>query len=163
MAVVGVVMGSQSDLPVMEKAVQALKEFGIAYELKIASAHRTLDETVAWARQFEKSGGEVIVAGAGLAAHLPGVLAAAVTIPVIGVPIASGPLNGVDALYSIVQMPPGMPVACVGINGAYNSGLLAVEILSVKDAQLRDKLVQFRQKQAEKVAAQNAELQTREV
>ena len=161
MAVVGVVMGSQSDLPVMDNALQALEEFGIPYAVKILSAHRTLDETVAWARKFAAEGGEVIIAGAGLAAHLPGVVAGAVAIPVIGVPIASGPLNGVDSLYSIVQMPPGVPVACMAIDGAYNGALLAVEILALKNGEVKDKLVRFRQAQADKVTAQDEALQNR--
>ncbi|MGI6148053.1 MAG: 5-(carboxyamino)imidazole ribonucleotide mutase [Limnochordia bacterium] len=161
MAVVGVVMGSASDWPVMEKAADVLAEFGVPYAVKVSSAHRTLDETVAWARQFAEQGGMIIIAGAGLAAHLPGVVAAAVELPVIGVPIASGHLNGVDALYSIVQMPPGVPVAAVGINGARNAGLLAVEILALASTELRDKLCEFRRNQAEKVAAQDAALRGR--
>ena len=161
MAVVGVVMGSASDWPVMEKAADVLAEFGVPYAVKVSSAHRTLDETVAWARQFAEQGGMIIIAGAGLAAHLPGVVAAAVELPVIGVPIASGHLNGVDALYSIVQMPPGVPVAAVGINGARNAGLLAVEILALASTALRDKLCEFRRNQAEKVAAQDAALRGR--
>ncbi|NLM53802.1 MAG: 5-(carboxyamino)imidazole ribonucleotide mutase [Firmicutes bacterium] len=161
MAVVGVVMGSASDWPVMEKAADVLAEFSVPYAVKVSSAHRTLDETVAWARQFAEQGGMIIIAGAGLAAHLPGVVAAAVELPVIGVPIASGHLNGVDALYSIVQMPPGVPVAAVGINGARNAGLLAVEILALASTELRDKLCEFRRNQAEKVAAQDAALRGR--
>jgi 5-(carboxyamino)imidazole ribonucleotide mutase len=145
----------------MEKAADVLAEFGVPYAVKVSSAHRTLDETVAWARQFAEQGGMIIIAGAGLAAHLPGVVAAAVELPVIGVPIASGHLNGVDALYSIVQMPPGVPVAAVGINGARNAGLLAVEILALASTELRDKLCEFRRNQAEKVAAQDAALRGR--
>ncbi len=128
---VAIVMGSQSDMELMKDAEKALTEKGVGCEIKVSSAHRNLDETIAYARACKARGIRVIIAGAGLAAHLPGVVAAAVPeIPVIGVPIASGPLQGQDALLAIVQMPKGVPVACVAINGAYNAGLLAAKILA---------------------------------
>lgn len=159
MNTVGVVMGSDSDWGVMEEAVKTLKQFGISYEVKVSSAHRTLMRTVEWVESFEKQEGKVIIAGAGLAAHLPGVIAGATTLPVIGVPIRSGALEGVDALYAIVQMPPGIPVATVGINAARNAALLAVEMLGMNDQTLREALKAFRQKMAEDVAAKDNALQ----
>lgn len=156
---VGIVMGSDSDFTVMEEAIKTLKQFGVAYEVKISSAHRALKRTVEWVESFEKQGGKVIIAGAGLAAHLPGVVAGATTLPVIGVPIRSGALEGVDALYAIVQMPPGIPVATVGINGARNAAILAAEILSVNDNHLKEILKAFRQKMAEDVELKDKVLQ----
>jgi 5-(carboxyamino)imidazole ribonucleotide mutase len=159
MVSIGVVMGSDSDWSVMEEAVKTLKQFGVSYEVKVSSAHRTLKRTVEWVENFEKQDGKVIIAGAGLAAHLPGVIAGATTLPIIGVPIRSGALEGVDALYAIVQMPPGIPVATVGINGARNAALLAVEMLSMSDQNLREALKAFRQKMAEDVDAKDCALQ----
>jgi len=156
---VGVVMGSDSDFGVMEDAIKILKQFGVSYEVKVSSAHRTLKRTVEWIENFERQGGKVIIAGAGLAAHLPGVVAGATTLPVIGVPIRSGALEGVDALYAIVQMPPGIPVATVAINGARNAALLAVEMLSISEQGIRDALKAFRQKMAEEVEAKDKALQ----
>lgn len=155
---VGVVMGSDSDFGVMEDAIKILKQFGVSYEVKVSSAHRTLKRTVEWIENFEAQGGKVIIAGAGLAAHLPGVVAGATTLPVIGAPIGSGALEGLDALYAIVQMPPGIPVATVAINGARNAALLAVEILAISDPGLRDALKAFRQKMAEDVEAKDKAL-----
>lgn len=159
MNLVGVVMGSDSDFSVMEDAVKILKQFGVSFEIKVSSAHRTLKRTVDWVENFEKQGGKVIIAGAGLAAHLPGVVAGATTIPIIGVPIKSGALEGVDALYAIVQMPPGIPVATVGINGSRNAALLAVEMLAINDEGLKNALKAFRTKMAEEVAAKDQALQ----
>jgi len=161
MAVVGVIMGSDSDLPVLEDTIKVLQQFQIPYEVKIASAHRTLHATVEWVENFEKRGGKIIIAAAGLAAHLPGVVAAATTLPVIGVPIRSGALEGIDALYSIVQMPPGVPVATVGINGARNAALLAVEMLSLSDDALREALKDFRQEMARQVEEKDKNLEQR--
>jgi len=161
MAMVGVVMGSDSDLPVLEDAIQVLQQFQIPFEVKISSAHRTLHATIQWVENFEKSGGKIFIAAAGLAAHLPGVVAAATTLPVIGVPIKSGALEGVDALYSIVQMPPGIPVATVGINGARNAAILAVEMLSLADNNLRSALQDFRQKMAKQVEEKDRNLEQR--
>jgi len=159
MVSVGLLMGSDSDWPVMEEAAKILQQFGVNYEVKISSAHRTLERTLDWVRGFEAQGGEVIVAGAGLAAHLPGVIAAATILPVIGVPIRSGALEGVDALYAIVQMPPGIPVATVGIGGARNAALLAVQILALGDPQLKEALTAYREKMVRDVEAKNRALQ----
>ncbi len=141
---VGILMGSDSDLPVMEKAAEVLKEMEIPHEMDISSAHRLPEKTVNYAKTARERGIEVIIAGAGMAAHLAGVLASHTTLPVIGVPIKSGALDGVDALYSTVQMPPGVPVATVGIDGAQNAGFLACEILSIKYPEIAKKLEHFR-------------------
>ncbi|HED23730.1 MAG TPA: 5-(carboxyamino)imidazole ribonucleotide mutase [Firmicutes bacterium] len=145
---VGIVMGSDSDLPIMEKCAEALEEFGIGYEMVVSSAHRHPEKTARYARGAADAGLKVIIAGAGGAAHLPGVIASMTLLPVIGVPVAIEPLQGIDSLYSIVQMPPGIPVATVTVNGAYNAGLLAVEILAVGNEELREKLNSYRQKLA---------------
>jgi len=142
---VGILMGSESDVPIMEKAVEALKEMGIPYEMDISSAHRLPEKTAEYARTARDRGVEVLIAGAGMAAHLAGVLASHTTLPVIGVPLKSGALNGVDALYSTVQMPPGIPVATVGIDGARNAAYLACEILSIKYPEIAERLVKFRE------------------
>jgi 5-(carboxyamino)imidazole ribonucleotide mutase len=152
MALVGIIMGSDSDAAVMKDAAEALKELGISYEATVASAHRTPERAAEWARTAADRGLKVIIAGAGMAAHLPGVLAAFTTLPVIGVPIESGPLKGVDALYAIVQMPPGIPVATVGINNARNAGLLAAEMLALSDETIAQGLRDMRAKMAAKVA-----------
>ncbi len=141
---VGILMGSESDLAVMEKAAEALKEMGISYEMEISSAHRLPEKTARYAKEARKRGIEVLIAGAGMAAHLAGVLASHTTLPVIGVPIKSGALNGADALYSTVQMPPGIPVATVGIDGAKNAAYLACEILSIKYPEIAKKIDDFR-------------------
>lgn len=151
MALVGILMGSDSDLETMRPAAAALQELGVAYEATVISAHRTPDEAAEYARGAGERGLKVIIAGAGAAAHLPGVLAAYTTLPVIGVPIDATPLRGVDSLYAIVQMPPGIPVATVGINSARNAGLLAAEILALSDAELAWRLQALRQAMAEKV------------
>ena len=156
---VGILMGSDSDWPVMKAATDALAEFGIASEAKVISAHRDprgLEEYVLSAQQ--QRGLKIIIAGAGGAAHLPGVTAAYTTLPVIGVPIESKSLKGLDSLLSIVQMPPGVPVATVGINAARNAGLLAVQILAVSDDRLRKALTEFKQKLADESRAKNRNL-----
>jgi 5-(carboxyamino)imidazole ribonucleotide mutase len=141
---VGILMGSESDLPVMEKAAEVLNEMGVSYEMEISSAHRLPEKTAHYAKTARKRGIEVLIAGAGMAAHLAGALASHTTLPVIGVPIKSGTLNGADALYSTVQMPPGVPVATVGIDGAKNAAYLACEILSVKYPEMAKRLEDFR-------------------
>ena len=143
---VGILMGSDSDLPVMEKAAEVLKEMGVAYEIDISSAHRLPEKTAGYAKTARERGLEVLIAGAGMAAHLAGVLAAHTILPVIGVPLKSGALEGVDALYSTVQMPPGIPVATVGIDGAKNAAYLACEILSIKYPEIVKKLEDFRER-----------------
>jgi len=143
---VGILMGSDSDLPVMEKAAEVLKGMGVAYEMDISSAHRLPEKTAHYAKTARGRGIEVLIAGAGMAAHLAGVLAAQTTLPVIGVPLKSGALEGMDALYSTVQMPPGIPVATVGIDGAKNAAYLACEILSIKYPEIARKLEGFRKK-----------------
>lgn len=141
---VGILMGSDSDLPVMEKAAEILKELGIPHEMDISSAHRLPEKTAEYARTARDRGIEVLIAGAGMAAHLAGALASHTTLPVIGVPLSSGALHGMDALYSTVQMPPGVPVATVGIDGAKNAAHLACEILSIKYPEIAAKLEQLR-------------------
>lgn len=153
---VGIVLGSDSDLPVMAEAFAALEEMGIGYEAVIYSAHRTPDETAAYAKSAAGRGLLVIIAAAGGAAHLPGVIAAYTPLPVIGVPVASGTLHGVDALYSIVQMPPGVPVACVAVNGAKNAALLAAQIVGAADTAVRKKVEAFKAEMARRVAEKNA-------
>ena len=143
---VGILMGSDSDLPVMEKAAEVLKGMGVAYEMDISSAHRLPEKTAHYAKTARGRGIEVVIAGAGMAAHLAGVLAAHTTLPIIGVPLKSGALEGMDALYSTVQMPPGIPVATVGIDGAKNAAYLACEILSIKYPEIARKLEGFRKK-----------------
>lgn len=156
---VGIIMGSDSDFPLMKKAVDVLEEFGIGYEVKVSSAHRTPDDTLEYSKTAVERGLKVIIAGAGAAAHLPGVIAAETTLPVIGVPINATALNGVDALYAIVQMPSGVPVASVGIDGAKNAGLLAVQILATADDALRQKLVDYKEEMKQAVLRKNAKIQ----
>jgi 5-(carboxyamino)imidazole ribonucleotide mutase len=141
---VGILMGSESDLPVMEKAAEVLQEMAISYEMEISSAHRLPEKTARYAKAARRRGIEVLIAGAGMAAHLAGVLASHTILPVIGVPIKSGALNGADALYSTVQMPPGIPVATVGIDGAKNAAYLACEILSIKYPEIAKRIEKFR-------------------
>ncbi|OPL12341.1 MAG: N5-carboxyaminoimidazole ribonucleotide mutase [Firmicutes bacterium ML8_F2] len=155
---VGIVMGSDSDLPIMEKCGDALSEFGVGYEMLVSSAHRHPEKTARYARGAADAGLKVIIAAAGGAAHLPGVIASMTTLPVIGVPIAIEPLQGIDSLYSIVQMPRGIPVATVTINGAYNAGLLAVEMLAMEEEELREKLNSYRQKLAAQVEEKDSRL-----
>jgi len=145
MPLVGVVMGSKSDEPLMQPALDMLDELGIEYEVSVISAHRTPEKAREYGQNARKRGLEVIIAGAGGAAHLPGVLASWTTLPVIGVPLARGELKGVDALYSMAQMPAGIPVACVSIDGAKNAALLAAAILSLKYDNIRDAYETYRQ------------------
>lgn len=142
---IGVIMGSKSDLPTMSECVNILKEFGVEHEVKIVSAHRTPNLMFEYAKEAKERGLEVIVAGAGGAAHLPGMVASLTDLPVIGVPIESKTLKGIDSLLSIVQMPGGVPVATVAIGGAKNAGLLAVKILALKDKELAKKVVKYRE------------------
>jgi len=139
-------MGSKSDEEVMRKAAEVLDELGVGYEIVVSSAHRNPERTAAYAREAAERGLQAIIAGAGLAAALPGVLAAHTTLPVIGVPIAAGALNGVDALYAIVQMPPGIPVATVGIDNARNAAMLAAQILALSDAEVSQAVDKYRSK-----------------
>ncbi len=150
--IVGIIMGSDSDLPTMEHAEAVLQAFGVPYELDIVSAHRSPERAVEYAKTANERGLKVIIAGAGAAAHLAGVTAAYTTLPVIGVPVSSGAMSGLDALYATVQMPPGVPVACMSIGGGRNAALLAVEILALSDPALAGKLDEFRREQAESVA-----------
>jgi len=143
---VGIIMGSDSDLPIMEDAIKVLKEFGIGYEVKVLSAHRTPNQHAEYSRTAVERGLKVIIAAAGGAAHLPGVTAAQTTLPVIGVPIKGKSLEGIDSLLSIVQMPPGIPVATVAINGAKNAAILAVSILSTTNSDIRKILVEYKKK-----------------
>ncbi len=157
-ALVAIIMGSDSDLPVMAKAAEVLEEFAVDYSMHILSAHRTPDEALILARTAQAEGYKVLIAGAGMAAHLPGVLAAQTTLPVIGVPLASPSTGGVDALWSIVQMPPGVPVATVAINGAKNAAYLALEILALTDPKLQAKLAESRRAMRDEVLAKNQRL-----
>ena len=143
MAKVGIVMGSDSDLPVMSKAAEILEQFGIDYEMTIISAHREPDLFFQWAKSAEEKGFKVIIAGAGKAAHLPGMCAAIFPLPVIGIPMKTSDLGGVDSLYSIVQMPNGIPVATVAINGGANAGILAAKILAASDPSLLKKVKDY--------------------
>ena len=158
---VGILMGSDSDMPVMEKAAEVLKEMGVPYEMDISSAHRLPDKTAEYAKTARQRGIEVIIAGAGMAAHLAGVIAANTTLPVIGVPLKSGALNGVDALYSTVQMPPGIPVATVAIDGAKNAAYLACSILSIKYPAIADKMEAFREKTRQTLTEKSNSLKNR--
>lgn len=157
-----IVMGSDSDLPVMEEAAKVLKDFGVPWEMRISSAHRCPHRTATLASEAAGRGIKVIIAGAGMAAHLAGVIAAETTLPVIGVPIGGGPLNGVDALYSTVQMPAGIPVATVAIgkSGAKNAGILAVQMLALADSALGEKLSAYKEKMAGEVEAKDASLRS---
>lgn len=148
---VSIVMGSDSDLPVMRECAQVLEELEISFEMLISSAHRVPDKTADYAQKAAERGVEVIIAGAGGAAHLPGVIAAMTPLPVIGIPVYTSSLGGVDSLYSIVQMPAGIPVATVAINGARNAGILAAQILGNKYPEIREKVVTFKKDLACKV------------
>ena len=154
---VSVVMGSASDKDKMKGAVDILTEFEVPFEVRVISAHRSPDIAFEFAKSARERGIEVIIAGAGGAAHLPGVLASLTTLPVIGVPIDSTPLKGLDSLYSIVQMPPGIPVATVGIDSSANAGLLAVRILSIKYPEYAEKLERYRENLKEKVLSSKVE------
>ncbi len=143
-----IISASESDLSVMNNAGKILEEFGVEYEMVVSSAHRTPERTVDLVKKFHNGGGKVIIAGAGLAAHLAGAVAARFPLPVIGVPLSSGVLEGTDALLATMQMPPGVPVATVAINGAKNAGILAVQILATSDSNLEEKLIEYKQKLA---------------
>ncbi|OPX83676.1 MAG: N5-carboxyaminoimidazole ribonucleotide mutase [Pelotomaculum sp. PtaB.Bin104] len=157
-AIVGIVMGSDSDLSIMIDAAAVLDELGIASEVVIASAHRVPDKTATYAKTAVERGLAVIIAGAGGAAHLPGVIAAHTPLPVIGVPVKSGALNGVDALYAIVQMPAGVPVATVAINGAKNAGILAAQIIGAANPEVRSAITAYKEKLARQVNQKDARL-----
>ena len=159
MAKVGIVMGSDSDMPVMAQAADFLEKMGIDFEMTIISAHREPDIFFEYAKSAEAKGFKVIIAGAGKAAHLPGMCAALFPMPVIGIPMKTSDLGGVDSLYSIVQMPSGIPVATVAINGGANAGLLAAKILATSDAELLAKLKAYSQELKEQVEAKDARLQ----
>jgi 5-(carboxyamino)imidazole ribonucleotide mutase len=163
-ASVGIIMGSDSDLPVMQDAAEILREFGVPYEMTIVSAHRTPARLYEYAQKARARGIRVIIAGAGGAAHLPGMAAAITELPVIGVPVRSSSLSGEDSLLSIVQMPAGVPVATVAINGARNAGILATQILGVADPALLDRVVRYKKgleamvmEKVEKLAADQAD------
>jgi 5-(carboxyamino)imidazole ribonucleotide mutase len=158
-AQVGIVMGSDSDLPTMKAAISVCEDFGVPWEVGIVSAHRTPERMVTYAQQAHTRGLKVIIAGAGGAAHLPGMVAALTPLPVIGVPVASRHLQGVDSLYSIVQMPAGIPVATVAIGNAQNAGLLAVQILATADPALLVRVQEYRQGLQEMVMAKQARLE----
>lgn len=159
MAQVGIVMGSDSDMPIMAKAAEILDELGISYEMRIISAHREPDVFFEYAKTAEERGLKVIIAGAGMAAHLPGMCAAIFPMPVIGIPMHTTSLGGRDSLYSIVQMPSGIPVATVAINGGANAGLLAAKILATSDQALLARLKDYSQKLKAQVEAKDARLQ----
>ncbi len=157
---VGVVMGSDSDLPVMRQAAEVLGELEVPFEIRVVSAHRTPTDMIAYGQSAEERGLRVIIAGAGGAAHLPGMLAAVTPLPVVGVPVSLKNLDGLDSLLSIVQMPKGVPVATVAVDGARNAGLLAARILGASDAALRDKLRAFAAVQADSARAADARVRS---
>ena len=160
MAKVGIVMGSDSDMPVMAQAAEFLTEMGIDYEMRIISAHREPDVFFDWAKGAKERGYKVIIAGAGKAAHLPGMCAALFPMPVIGIPMKTSDLGGLDSLYSIVQMPSGIPCATVAINGGKNAGILAAKILAVSDAELLAKLEAYTDEMKNDVMKKDEKLQT---
>ena len=159
MAKVGIVMGSDSDMPVMSKAADMLEKFGLEYEMTIISAHREPDVFFEYAKTAEEKGFKVIIAGAGMAAHLPGMCAAIFPMPVIGIPMHTTSLGGRDSLYSIVQMPSGIPVATVAINGGANAGILAAKILATSDPGLLQKLKDYSEELKQQVVAKDKKLQ----
>ncbi|OWZ84746.1 5-(carboxyamino)imidazole ribonucleotide mutase [Natranaerobius trueperi] len=156
---VGIIMGSDSDLPIMKEACDVLEEFGISYEIDIVSAHRTPNKMFNYYKRALDSNIKVIIAGAGGAAHLPGMVASLTDLPVIGVPIKTKSLNGIDSLYSIVQMPKGVPVATVAINGSENAAILAAKILATNDKNILNKLTEFRSNQNDQVIKKSEQLQ----
>ncbi len=162
-AIVGILMGSDSDLPVMEKVAGVFEEMDVPYEIDISSAHRMPDKTADYARTARDRGIEVIIAGAGMAAHLAGVIASQTTLPVIGVPLASGALNGVDALYATVQMPPGIPVATVAVDGGKNAAYLACSILSIKYPEIGYMLDAYREETRNQLNQKSKILQDKRV
>ena len=155
---VGIIMGSDSDLPTLQPAADACAEFGVPYELRVVSAHRTPDDMARYAKTAHRRGLRVIVAGAGGAAHLPGMVASHTPLPVIGVPVESRALKGLDSLLSIVQMPAGVPVATVAIGGGRNAGLLAIQVLAASDPALQDKVMRYKQRLAAESRAKNRRL-----
>ena len=158
---VGIIMGSDSDLPVVEKAISTLAEYGVPYEVHVFSAHRTPEEARAFSSSARQNGFGAIIAAAGMAAHLAGALAANTTLPVIGIPVKSKYLDGIDALLSTVQMPSGIPVATVAIDGAANAALLSIQMLAIEDQALAEKLDSARAAGREKFLAKNAEIEAR--
>ena len=158
---IGIIMGSDSDLPVVEKAFAVLEEFGVPFEVRVLSAHRTPAEAADFAKNAKANGVGVIVAAAGKAAHLAGAMAAHSTLPIIGIPVKSSTLDGLDALLSTVQMPSGMPVATVAIDGAANAGLLAAQILAVADDELAERIAAYRKKATDKVLEKNAAIEAK--
>jgi len=156
--IVGIVMGSQSDLEVMEPAAKTLEEFGIPYEIRVISAHRTPHVAFEYASKARENGMKVIIGAAGGAAHLAGVLAGLTTLPVIGVPVMGKSLSGLDSLLSMVQMPPGVPVGCVGVNASKNAALLAIRMLGIEDKAVAEKLEAFKKAQAEAVVKMDKEV-----
>ena len=155
---VGIIMGSDSDLPTMKEAIEVMRDFGVSHEVKVVSAHRTPMDMANYGLTAHERGLKVIIAGAGGAAHLPGMVASFTPLPVIGVPIKSAALNGMDSLLSIVQIPNGVPVATVAIGKAMNAGLLAVRILAASDAGLMEKMIQYQEKLAEESRKKNETL-----
>ena len=153
---VGIIMGSDSDLPVVQKAVDMLKSFGVPYAVHVFSAHRTPEEAATFSKNARENGYGAIIAAAGMAAHLAGAIAANTTLPVVGIPVSSGGLGGIDALLSTVMMPTGIPVATVAINGAANAALLCIEMLAISDAELADKLQAKREADSAKVLEKDA-------
>ena len=156
---VGILMGSESDLPVIENAVEQLKEFDVPYEVHVYSAHRTPEQAKEFAKNAQENGFGVIIAAAGMAAHLAGAIAANTLLPVIGIPIKASCFDGMDALLSTVMMPPGMPVATVGVNASVNAALLAVQILALSDAKLEKKFKAFRENATSKVLKSNQKIE----
>lgn len=154
--IVGIIMGSDSDLPVMREAAEILTQFEVPYEMTIVSAHRTPDKLYSYSKEAKDRGIKVIIAGAGGAAHLPGMVAAMTALPVVGVPVKTSTLNGVDSLYSVVQMPPGVPVATVAINGAKNAGILAAQILGIADEKVYNAVDKYK-KDLENMVLEKAE------
>ena len=155
--IVSIIMGSTSDLPVMEKTAEILNDFHIPFEMNALSAHRTPDEVEKYARNAEARGIKVIIAAAGMAAHLPGVIAAMTPLPVIGVPIKAS-LEGLDSIFSILQMPPGIPVATVGVNAAQNAGILAAQIIATGDDEVMKEVVKYKESLKKKIVQANEEL-----
>ena len=159
MAKVGVIMGSLSDLDVVKPAIEILKKFGVEVDARVISAHRTPNEAHEYACNAEANGIEVIICAAGKAAHLGGVIAAYTSLPIIGLPVKSSTMDGLDSLLSMVQMPSGIPVACVAINGGLNAGLLAIQMLSIKYPELGEKMKKYKQDMADKINGDDAKLQ----
>lgn len=156
---IAVIMGSDSDLPVVEKAINTLKEFGVPYEVHVYSAHRTPDQAADFAMRAREAGFGAIIAAAGMAAHLAGAIAARTTLPVVGIPVKGGAMDGMDALLATVQMPSGMPVATVALNGSVNAALLCIQMLAIEDAELAAKLDAKRAQDTAAVLAKDAALQ----